>query len=67
MNSCVIDVTDLYVTGAFMTLQYPFSSCSLDTVWVNDVCTFGQDYVSVIQFGVCVTIKATLQGQRWRR
>lgn len=61
INSGVIDVSDLCVTGATMTQLYPFSCCSVDTVsWVNDVCTFGWDYISVIQFGVCVAIKPTL-------
>lgn len=33
---------------------------------VNDVCTFGQDYVSVIQLSVWVSIKSTLQGDGLR-
>lgn len=50
-----------------MTPLYPLSCSSVDTVSrVNDVCTFGQDYVSVIQFGGCVTIKPTLQGEGGR-
>lgn len=44
--------------------QYPLSCYSVDTVsWVNDVCVFCRDYVSVIQFCVCVTVKPTLQGE----